>query len=333
MNDKNTNIDYNDLIIRYLSGEVTPDEIALLENWVLKNPDNKKLFNQYRISWNLSNTVKNNKINVDKEFNELSSKLFGQTKDISIKPKKTNNLLLKIAASLVIIAISAFTIYYFVNKTTYKSYFAKTEILNNKLPDGSSFTLNKNSEIKISNKYAQNERRVILNGEAFFDVVHNDKIPFVVETQNLEIRDIGTSFFVKSNKADNNIEITVSSGIVSVLNTNNGDKIILNQGEKGIFSKANQSLLKERNNDVNFLSWKTKVFNFKNKKLSKVIKKLNKVFGSNIAIKCDDIKNRRLTAKFENKDLDAILNILQATFDLKIEKINNKIFISGQVCN
>ena len=334
MINKNTNIDYNDLIIRYLSGEVTPDEIVLLENWVLENPDNKKLFNQYRLSWNLANTTKNNnEINVNKEFNKLSNKLFGSDSEIKIKPKKSSNIFLKIAASIIFIAISAYSIFYFTTKPTYKSYVAKTEIINQKLPDGSTFTLNKNSEIKITDKYAQNERRIILNGEAYFDVKHNKKIPFIVVTQNLEIKDIGTSFFVKSNKTDDNIEITVSSGIVSVINTKTGDKIILNKGDKGIFSKANQKLFKQKNNDENFLSWKTKIFNFRNKKLSKVINKLNQVYGSNIELQTPEIKNCRLTAKFENKNLEAILKILQATFDLKIEKKNKKILISGEACN
>ncbi len=331
MVNKNTNIDYNDLIIRYLSGDITPDEIALLENWVLENPDNKKTFNQSRIAWNIANINKNKtKININNELNIINKKLFD--KKTNIKPQKTNKLFLKIAASIIFIAISAYTIFYFTNKPTYKSYFAKTEILNKKLPDGSIITLNKNSEIKISNKYAQTERRVILNGEAFFDIVHNNKIPFIIETQNLEIKDIGTSFFVKSNKTDNEIKIIVSSGIVLVTNIQNGNNITLKKGEEGIFLKTKKTLFKQKNNNPNFLSWKTKKFNFNNKKLSDVISTLNKVFGSNIEIKTPEIKNCRLTAKFENKDLKAILNIIQATFDLKLKQTNKKILITGKVC-
>ncbi len=334
MINENTNIDYNDLIIRYLSGEVTPDEIKLLEHWVLENPDNKKLFNQYRVSWNLANTTKNNnQIDVNAEFNKLSNKLFKQEPEIKIQSRKSNKLFLKIAASIIFIAISAYSIFYFVNKPTYKSYFAQTQIINQDLPDGSTFTLNKNSEIKISDKYAQTERRIILDGEAYFNVKHNNKIPFIVETQNLEIKDIGTSFFVKSNKTDENIEITVSSGIVSVTYVKTGDKIILNKGDKGIFTKTDKTLFKQKNNDENFLSWKTKIFNFKNKTLNKVINKLNQVYGSDIKLQNPELKNCRLTAKFENKSLDAILKILQATFDLKIEKKNKKILISGEACN
>lgn len=330
MNIENTNIDINNLIIRYLSKEANSDEISILESWVLENPDNKKLFNQYRISWNLSNIEKNKEIiNVDNEFEKLSKKLF--TQEIRIEQKKSNNLFLKIAASLIFIAVSAFSVFYFINKTHYTKYLSQEKIINHQLLDGSSFVLDKNSEIQVADNYAKKERRIILKGDAFFEVKHNKNIPFIVEVNNIEVQDIGTSFYIDS-KENGNVEIIVSSGIVSVYNIKTNKKIILNAGEKGYFDKKLNTLKKQKNNDNNYLSWKTKIFNFNNNKLSDVINKLNDVYNTNIELTNKQLGNCRLTAKFENKNIDAIINILKATFDFKIEKKNKKILISRDTC-
>ena len=90
MNDKNKHIDPQTLISKYLANEASSEEIVLLEDWVVEDKANKKLFNDYKQAWGLSNIEKlSNEIDVDKEWKTLETKLFsGKTIQIDRKEKK-----------------------------------------------------------------------------------------------------------------------------------------------------------------------------------------------------------------------------------------------------
>lgn len=330
-------IDFNDLTAKYLANEASEEEISLLEEWVLKNDENKKIFNDLKQAWILSNLNKSNKnIDINEEWDKIQLKLFkDKAKYISINKhsnqRKLIPLVYKIAAAILIPLVSLLFLYYLVYKPGTDNLIAQDSIITNTLPDGTIVTLNYNSKLTFPEKFNRKIRKVKLEGDAFFNVEHNDEQPFIIETQDINIKVLGTSFFVNSRKQNSTIEVVVNTGKVALKAGDN--KIILKANERGIYNKSSGILHKEKNNDVNYNSWKTKYLIFENAVLYDVIRKINEAYHIHIKIINPEMNNCRITVTFNNQSIDAVLNILQETLDLKIEKHNNYISISGKGCD
>jgi transmembrane sensor len=108
------------------------------------------------------------------------------------------------------------------------------------LPDGTRVWLNSNSKLRYGNGFNSSDREVMLEGEAFFDVVKNAAHPFIVHASSLDIEVLGTSFAVKSYPQDATVEATLLSGAIEVRRKGNPNTalVILKPNEKLVFSKV-----------------------------------------------------------------------------------------------
>lgn len=203
--------------------------------------------------------------------------------------------------------------------------------LTDTLPDGTTVFLNKNSNLN----YAENskgERVVKLKGEAFFEVKHNEEKPFIISVSDAYVRDIGTGFNVKEDKIANTVTVTVETGEVDFY-TKNQKGITLTAGQTGVYNGTTKAFSKVENEaNPNALSYKTKVFNFNRTTLATAVAQLNTVYGSNIVLENDNIKNCLITTDFTNEDLDVIINIITETLNLKSKKEGDKIILYGDGC-
>ena len=195
------------------------------------------------------------------------------------------------------------------------------------LADGSVIHLNANSELKYPKSFNKKIRKVKLIGEAFFEVAGNHGKAFIIETGNAEIKVLGTSFNVLAPKNNEFVEVLVESGSVSFSSRQNENNIVL---KKGDFARLDENKIQKLIlEDYNYLSWKTKILDFRNKKLEDVIFILNRTYLANIKFDSDLIKELRLTSKYDNIDLDTIIKSICLTFDLKSEKTNDGIFLTS----
>jgi len=108
------------------------------------------------------------------------------------------------------------------------------------LPDGTEVWLNSNSRLKYNNDFNVNNREVTLDGEAYFDVPKDARLPFIVHASSIDIKVLGTSFAVKSYPQDKTIEATLLQGMIEVSRKDNPStpRIVLKPNEKLVFSKS-----------------------------------------------------------------------------------------------
>lgn len=337
MKNDNNHIDYAGLIGKYLVKEATAEEINTLEKWVGESDENKDTFNKYKQSWILSGINKENmNIDLNAEWATLSSKLFENRIEPAPSPKVRKlqpgiPLIFKIAAAVVVLFTATFFLYNFFMKPGTEKMMATNVIETETLSDGTIITLNRNSTLSYPKQFEKDVRKVKLTGDAFFEVEHNKYQPFVIESQNIEIEVLGTSFYVNAHEENSTIEVVVNSGGVA-LRSDKEEQIILKAGDKGIFDKKTGQLFREKNTDVNYNSWKTKLLVFDDTKLAEVVDKLNEVYDTNIEIINPEIDNCRITVTFDNMTIEAVINILRETLDIVIEKHDNGYFISGEGC-
>ena len=193
------------------------------------------------------------------------------------------------------------------------------------LPDGTIVKLNSSSRLQFPKYFDEDKREVILEGEAFFDVTKNKEKPFIIKSGKITITVLGTSFNVNAYPDSDQIQVSVVTGKVKV--ESDGKKtdvetVFLDPNKKAIYEKANGSLTTSSFLIEEDLAWKRGVVIFKNADADDVIQKLEEWYGVKIEIENKSSKKWDLSAKFENENLEHVMNIIghQIGFNFKIKE-------------
>ena len=322
---------FSNLATKYLSGNASPAQVEELENWVLAAPENKKHFMAIKKAWMLSGMQQDHsKVNVDEIWKTTSDQLTEKTKMVQMRPRNSRRRWMGIAAATTFLAIASFL--FFLSRENAQFFVeTKTESKTFGLSDGSSIALNQASSLNFFDNKETGRREVDLTGDAFFDVARDEKKPFIIKTQNIEIEVLGTSFYVDAREGQNEIQVIVESGKVAV--RSGSDVQILEANEKAVFQKNNKQLTKEENKDANFSSIKTKTLVFENTKLEKVAYALNRHFNVNVTFKNETLKNCELDSTFPDMSLQSILKILDASHGIQTKQNGKNIELSGTCIN
>ncbi len=331
MDKENINIDFETLVGKYLSGSAVPEEEKLLESFVKSDEQKKLIFIEIKKSWSLA---RSSKYRFDTEAAWQQVKMKTISKDEKTKPLFSaisyGKKMLAVAATILLLILGAYFIYDFIQYSE-KTLISDLKPIKQVLSDGTKVSLNANSTLKYPANFKGKERRVILDGEAFFEVKPVDDMTFIVEAHEVEIHVLGTSFYVSARKHKDVIEVTVFSGKVLMI-TPDGHEFEINAGEQKTFNKVEQIVFAEETIDPNTLSWKTKLIIFENTSLGYVFEVISNTYHIDIAIKQDELKNCKLTATFDDRPLEDILEIIMKTFDLRYLRSGDKIWVSGEEC-
>lgn len=216
------------------------------------------------------------------------------------------------------------------------------------LPDGSKVTLNAESTISLSDQFNKSDRTVELNGEAFFDVVHDATRPFVVKTNTMDVKVLGTAFNVKAYKGDATSETSLIRGSVELSLKNENRKITLSPNEKYLLKKpavANTPTtsqpvapaeivsgllpvrVSKKDTAIVEVSWAENKLVFVDEPFEELAKQLSRWYGINIQITDPSLKNIQYTASFRNEDIEDVLEALQFTRPFTFERKNDNIMI------
>ena len=188
------------------------------------------------------------------------------------------------------------------------------------LKDGSEVELNQSSTLVYSDNQKRKTREVELKGEAFFNITKDSLRPFIIHTQELDIKVLGTSFNVDA-KTQDSVEVQVETGVVELVYKN--QKIKLVAGETGVFYQGLGKLIKRESRVVVSQFWRNRKLTFKRTELIEIVETLNRLYEVNIRVDESTEQHRKINVRFEDQDIDLILDILSSTLNLKIEKADN----------
>ncbi|GAB4277789.1 MAG: hypothetical protein Kow0068_01060 [Marinilabiliales bacterium] len=322
MNQDFENIDFYKLAGKYFSDKPDKKKYPEIYNCVNENPDK---FNELEKIWELSGEIISpEKLNPYNIKNNLINSIF-YNGDAVYNRKKTRYLGLKLAAVFILLASLLYVLNIILYPKEIKTITIATDInkMDYILPDGSSITLNNNSSITFPEKFVDT-RKVSVTGEIFFDVVHDENSPFIIQTGNSIITVLGTQFTVSEKK--DLLSVIVETGKVNIKNDNNS--VVVQTGEKAIVDKKTKLIKKDINTDKNYLAWKTNSFVFDNTPLSEVFQTLENTYNINFEIKDKDIEKIPLTATFKGQKPETILTIIEETLNINISKKENHYLVT-----
>ncbi|UZR97697.1 FecR family protein [Chondrinema litorale] len=298
--------------------------------WTRNNPDkqNDVLQAKYIIQ---HMRVENYPKISEEDASELHDRIFNPTlkKHQYIPPKKSFSFhYKKIAAVLIPLAIGLVAWLFYAQKQHFDNAqsIAETELINKEvtyghkltlaLSDGTKIKLNSGSTLKFPKQFTGDTRKVYLTGEGFFEVAENPKKPFIVVTNNIEAKVLGTSFNIR---AYEQLEVALVTGKLQV-NDHIGNSIVIKPDERVIYQKEG-NFVKDKFNKDEVLAWKNGTLSFKQAQLKDILKELERWYD--VSFIKDELWEPKylFTGEFDNESLDNVLIGLNISynFDFKIE--------------
>ncbi len=208
------------------------------------------------------------------------------------------------------------------------------------LSDGSRVRLSPQSELKISADFGKTIREVFLTGQAFFEVQKNAEKPFLVRTETLTTKVLGTSFWVNAYEKSANISVSVRTGRVSVFSEKSKDRggitdeVVLLPNQKAVFVKHEERLAKTLVEQPIILIESTTVqaFNYEDTPINQVLEQLEKSYGIKLVYDAELLKNCTLTASFSQELLYEQLTLICETIRARYEIVDGQIVIYARGC-
>ncbi|NLM19212.1 MAG: FecR family protein [Clostridiaceae bacterium] len=326
------NIPWNLIISKLEKFDSTDVEFNI---W-LQEGNNSELFKQLQNLWTDSQyVVSNYNPDVDYYWKKISAQI--RKKETSVIPSHLSPLSIKyfykyFAVAGIIIAFIFFGYYLFTNNTqpqvlphSFTSFTGKSKLL---LPDSTEVWLHSNTTLNYS--IGNNVRKVELEGEAYFNVKKDRKVPFFVEANGLKIKVYGTKFNVNSYNLNSNVLVSLEEG--SVLVVSSDSSLFLKPGEEVSYDRTNKTLVvKEIENEL-ISPWRDDCVKFEGKDLRYICRYLSKRFSVNIEIDPGLPDNQNYTFTMKDESLNDIIKSMSKVnaFDYKFEG-NNRLIIKPKL--
>ncbi len=325
MNNEYQHTDPVGLLPKVFAGEATPEENILVEDWRAANPENQAEYDAIGKLWNLSGVAAEpGEIDLDAEWRRMESAMLPVRSGKSVVMR-----IMQIAASLVIVTLLGIMAIKFSGSTEKAPAAALASVI---LPDGTSVSLNAGSVITYKRGFGSTHRVLNLKGEAWFEVKKNPELPFIISAGEANIRVTGTKFNVKAWRRLNDVRVTVTEGTVNFYNKIEPEKeIVLHAGETGLMNKSTRLMTTRATGNSNDISWKTGIIDFHDTPLIEVAEVLSNTYHRKIELD-PAVMTCPVTVRFENRELDAVLNVLRSTLNLEITTKGKHITISGKGC-
>lgn len=359
-----------------LSGEATPEELEELNALLKQQPGLGLRADIMRNLWNSKHRTAElaTPSRFDKHLQRLSNHLaqpalqfdteaVDTEPETEIVPQRSRLRWLWLAASVAASVLIVFLVVSPGKKTVDKPVASNTISTRPgsksqvELPDGTQVWLNADSKLTYAQNFLSNIREVTLTGEAFFDVAHvnspetGQRIPFIIHTNSIDIRVLGTAFNVRSYPGDKTIETALIRGSVEVTLHNNPDKkIVLKPDEKLIVKNDNATVVSNKpassgngdNEPMMTLSkihpykedttahyetlWVKNKLAFENETFDRMLPELERWYNVSIVLKNEALKGLHFTGVFENKSLAEILEALSYSrgfhYEIKGTEVN-----------
>ena len=337
MEEENKHID--ELIANYLTEGLDKNALDELKTWIAASAENQQYVICQREIW--FSAVSREAASVydkDKAFENFRNRVESQKEIQSTSRRGFSLSALWRYAAVVAIIIAVGCISYWQGEVNVKDTFADISVeapLGSKtklyLPDGTLVWLNAGSRMTYSQGFGVDNRKVELEGEGYFEVKRNEKIPFFVKTKDLQLQVLGTKFNFRDYPEDHEVVVSLLEGKVGLNNLLREEKeAVLSPDERAVLNKANGLLTVESVTASNASQWTDGYLFFDEELLPDIAKELERSYNVKIHIANDSLKTFRFYGNFVRREqnIQEVLEALASTekIQYKIEERNITIY-------
>ena len=309
---------YKNLLEKFLRGEATPKEIELLDERMNDHPDgdfdsiSRSIWGDGTImSHNLPDEgqkekMKNNllnRINAEEDF----------MRSVRVNRKREFLHAFSLAASILVVAMSVvFLILGDRQIHEYEVVAERGQKSSVTLPDGSHVWLNSASRITYTSDFNKKNRNITLEGEAYFDVAKNKKIPFVVNASEMSITAVGTEFNVRNYSDEDEVCTTLVEG--KVIASTLGCDISLTYGQEAVLNRNSGEMSFAVVSDLNHMvPWRSNEMLVDGESLDNLSRILSRMYNVDVYFENDSIKTYTYTGLIRNNSLQNVLELVSNT--------------------
>ncbi len=198
------------------------------------------------------------------------------------------------------------------------------------LVDGTRVWLSVDSRLRVAPDYASSTRDVELEGEAYFEVKHDDKVPFRVHTPGAVAEDLGTEFSVRAYPGDSATVVVVADGVVALRRaaparaaaaaTTVSPGVELTRGQMGLLHPSGAPTVVDGVELTALLSWRHGALEFQEMPLANAIRELERWYDVEITLGDPSLARVPLTATFDDQSVDQALTTVAAALDVRYER-------------
>jgi ferric-dicitrate binding protein FerR (iron transport regulator) len=334
-----------ELLTRKMAGEATAAEIKELEQYLGTSANAQDIKEIIEDIWQSPSQEENADIFYKRHMEEHSAEFGwagpapGKRISLSSSPLK---FYLRIAGVLAGLTVAGYLMFRLTNPNIPKKA-RPSEITAAKgvrkmihLPDGTTVWLNADSRLVYDlHMHEQESRTVSLTGEAFFDVAPDKDRPFIIQTSQISIRVLGTSFNVNAYPNSGRCETTLLSGAIELsINNRPQQKIILKPSEKFALLEGGAARIKDikpiaidNHNYLRETSWKDNRLVFDSETFDQLKTRLERWYNVNIEIQGEKISNYRFTGIFTTETIDQALTAMKLIKPFNYKINNHEIII------
>lgn len=196
------------------------------------------------------------------------------------------------------------------------------------LSDGTRVFLNAETKLKFPTKFRKEERVVVLEGEAYFEVSKDAAHPFIVKANGVDVKVLGTSFNLRSYSDENSIATTLVSGKVAVSAGENSEEIV--PGEQVVYMKETGKMEVKPVDVTLYTAWHTGKFIFRNETLEEMMSYLARWYGVEYRFIDEGAKKLQIGARLDRyNNMNPIIEMLKKTGLVNITQVDNMLYISS----
>ncbi|MDY4043239.1 MAG: DUF4974 domain-containing protein [Marinifilaceae bacterium] len=197
------------------------------------------------------------------------------------------------------------------------------------LADGSRVWLNAGSALRFPEAFTGKQRVVYLEGEGYFEVKRDERKPFIVKTEGMDLRVLGTSFNVKAYRDDENIVTTLVTGKIAQRYTGVDSSIVLTPSRQSVYNRVSGDVKTMEVDVRTVLAWREGRIAMDNARLEDIFRELSRWYDFEAVYTDPTLKDTRFylhTNRYE--EIGRILEHLQMTRGIRFTCIDKKIYVS-----
>lgn len=318
------------IALRLSNEELSESDNDIFVEWQGEDENNKKLF-QTLNSVHLQSDDDAMK-HKDEILNLTYSKMFSLSLTDSKSKKKGWLFTVSIAASLLLLlGLGGYVYLNNANQERLISYSCPAGQYSKKivLPDNSEVILNSGSKLTYDEKnFSHKNRKVHLDGEAMFDVTHDEDCPFIVGVSCGQVKVLGTQFNVRSYKNEDQMQATLVRGSVEVTSKLTNEVIRIRPNEQATIVKSEGRLSVSQVNIDDYILWKDGWLQFQALPFKDIVFLLERNYNVKIDIENNNSNNQLFTGRFRrSENIEDVISVIQVYCKYQFKKVNNQYVI------